>query len=108
MAEERKIAVVLWKTRMKTTMNLLSVFLSLVFHFACFKKWWFSHFSPAADHPIQQTIEAASQWARHAAFTASRAAQAAQYASQQAQYVMESTAPAVAIGGLVWQFGLTV
>ena len=35
-------------------------------------------------------LKAASQWARHAAFTASRAAQAAQYASQQAQMATNS------------------
>lgn len=46
--------------------------------------------APSAAAPPNEMAEAASQWARHAAFTASRVAQAAQYASQQAQMATNS------------------
>ncbi|CAE7807725.1 unnamed protein product [Symbiodinium necroappetens] len=51
---------------------------------------------PSAATPPNEMAEAASQRARHAAYTASRAAQAAQYASQQAQMATNSAQNAVA------------
>jgi len=48
------------------------------------------------EGPPNEMAEAAAQWSRHAAFTASRAAQAAQYAAQQAQLATSSAQNAVA------------